>query len=56
MYGKSQGALLKDLAKLNAAFVLFQHNEGEKARTILSQISASSPLYQLAENFSHFQK
>ncbi len=55
-YAQGQDVLLKDLATIDAAFILFQNDEGEKARGLLSQISSSSSLYQLSQNFSHFQK
>ena len=55
-YGQKQEALLKELAILDEAFLLFQKGENEKAREVLKKISPTSGLFQIVQNFMHYQK
>ncbi len=55
-YTQKQNALLKELAVLDEAFLLFEEGKGDDARAVLQKIPVTSSLYQLAQSFSHYQK
>ncbi len=55
-YAQKQNALLKELAVLDEAFLLFEKGKSDEARALLQKIPVTSPLYQLAQSFSHYQK
>ncbi len=55
-YGQKQDALLREIAILDDAFLLFQEGKSDEARTVLNQIPVTSTLYQIVQNFMHYQK
>jgi hypothetical protein len=55
-YVQKQEALLKEIAVLDDAFLLFQNGKNKEAREMLGQIAVNSPLYQIVQNYMHYQK
>jgi len=53
-YAQKSGALLKDLAVIEAAVLLIEKGEKEAAHNKLSMISLNSPVYKLAQSLSHY--
>jgi len=55
-YSMKQGAILKDLASLQAVYTLFKEGKSKEAKALLAQISESSQLQQIAQSFKHYLK
>ncbi len=55
-YAQRQDALLKELAILDEAFLLFSNGKSDEARAKLAQIPLTSQLYGIVQSFSHYQK
>ena len=55
-YAMKQGAILKEFAKLQEAYLLFEAGKNKEAQDILKQISYDSPLNQVAESLKHYLK
>jgi len=53
-YTQKSGALLKDLAQIEAAVILMNKGEKDAARAKLSMIDINSPVYQLAQSLAHY--
>ena len=53
-YSQKSGALLKDLAVIEAAVLLIEKGEKEAAHNKLAMISLNSPVYKLAQSLSHY--
>lgn len=53
-YSQQSGALLKDLALIEAAVLLIEKGEVESANAKLSMIDLNSPLYQSAQALAHY--
>ena len=53
-YAQRNGALLKDLAQLEAAVILMNKGDKEAARAKLSMIDINSPVYQLSQSLAHY--
>ncbi len=53
-YAQKGGALLKDLASIEAAVLLMQKGEKEQAKAKLAMIDINSPVYQLAQSLAHY--
>jgi predicted negative regulator of RcsB-dependent stress response len=53
-YLLKEGALLKDFASLNLAFVLIQNKKFEKAQKVIDSIAFDSPLKKPATTLLHF--
>ena len=55
-YSMKQGAILKDLASLQAVYILLKEGKSKEAKALLAQISESSQLQQIAQSFKHYLK
>ncbi len=55
-YTQKQNALLRELAILDEAFLLFEEGKSDDARASLQKIPVTSSLYSLAQSFSHYLK
>ena len=53
-YSQKNGALLKDLAVIEAAVLLMEKGEKDAAHNKLAMISLNSPVYKLAQSLSHY--
>ena len=53
-YAQKSGALLKDLALIEAAVLLMEKGEVASAKAKLSMIDINSPLYQSAQSLLHY--
>ena len=53
-YSQKSGALLKDLAMIEAAVLLMDKGEKDSAKAKLSMIDINSPVYQLAQSLAHY--
>lgn len=53
-YAEKSGALLKDLAVMEAAVLLMERGEIASAKAKLSMIDMNSPLYQSAQSLAHY--
>jgi len=55
-YSMKQGAILKEFAKLQEAYLLLENGKSKEAANVLKQISYDSPLNQVAESLKHYIK
>ena len=55
-YAEKQEAMLREIAVLDDAFLLFEQGKNKEAREMLNQIPVTSTLYQVVQNFMHYQK
>lgn len=55
-YSQKQDALLRELAILDDAFLLFESGQTAEAKKRLAQIPMTSQLYTIVQSFSHYQK
>ncbi|RUM68483.1 MAG: hypothetical protein DSZ05_01005 [Sulfurospirillum sp.] len=55
-YAEKQGAMLREVSILDDAFLLFEEGKNKEAREMLKQIPVTSSLYQVVQNFMHYQK
>jgi predicted negative regulator of RcsB-dependent stress response len=55
-YTQKQDALLKELAVLDDAFLLFEAGKNEEARKRLAQIPVTSQLYAIVQRYAHYTK
>lgn len=55
-YTQKQDALLKELAVLDDAFLLFEAGKNDEAKTKLAQIPVTSQLYAIVQRFAHYNK
>ena len=55
-YAQKQDAMLREIAVLDDAFLLFQQGKSKEAREMLNQIPVTSTLYQVVQSFMHYQK
>ncbi len=54
-YSTSNGAILKDLAIYENAYLMMKDGKVDEARKRLDEIDSSSPLYGLSQNLKHYQ-
>ncbi len=55
-YAQKQEALLKELAILDDAFLLFSEGKSDEAKTKLAQIPVTSPLYAIVQRYAHYSR
>jgi hypothetical protein len=55
-YAGNSEAILKDFANLDAAYIELKNNNHQKAQDILSFITPTSTMYQIAQSLKHYLK